>query len=87
MASVLNCVKGLKERPQHCVFCEGEMTQPVIWSLVLKIQNEQGFDTMLVRSFCSLKCREMYRSRIKEHIRESEMFKLSEFETMMRQKT
>jgi hypothetical protein len=84
MASVLNCVEGLKKRPLHCIYCEGDIDGTINWALVLKIQNEQGFDTMLVRNFCSEKCRELYRKRIKEQLRESDMFGLSEFETVMR---
>ena len=84
MASAMDCIASKKRDPAKCVYCEADIAPPIIWSLVLKIQNEQGFDTMLVRNFCSEKCRELYRKRIREQIQESPMFGLSEFETILR---
>lgn len=69
----------------NCVYCEKELkTGAAVFGLVLFIQNDAGFDTMVVRRFCSFTCKTKYRDRIEREIEQSPRFKLGEFETEMK---
>lgn len=70
---------------ETCVYCEKELqTGAPVFGLVLFIQNDAGFDTMVVRRFCSFTCKMGYRDRIEQEIEQSPRFRLGEFETKMR---
>ena len=68
-----------------CVYCEKELkTEEPIFGLALFIQNDAGFDTILIRKFCSFACKMNYRERIEQEIEQSPKFRLGEFETKTR---
>jgi hypothetical protein len=68
-----------------CVYCEKELRDgEPIFGLVLFIQNDAGFDTMVIRKFCSFTCKMNYRERIEKEIQQSPRFRLGEFETEMK---
>jgi hypothetical protein len=70
-----------------CVYCEKELgPEQIIFGLVLFIQNDAGFDTMVVKKFCSFSCKMKYRERIEQETKQSPRFRLGEFETKMREK-
>lgn len=72
---------------EKCVYCEKELKDgEPIFGLVLFIQNDAGFDTIVIRKFCSFTCKMNYRERIEQEIAQSPRFRLGEFETILREK-
>jgi hypothetical protein len=68
-----------------CAYCEKKLkAEETIFGLVLFIQNDAGFDTMVVKKFCSFSCKMKYRERIEQEIKQSPRFRLGEFETKMK---
>ena len=86
MASVLNCIESTRKPAPCCTLCEKELrpNEPV-FGITLFIQNDAGFDTMIVRRFCSFACKMNYRERVEQEIELSPRFRLGEFETKIKE--
>lgn len=72
-------------RKTQCVYCEKELKEnDQVFGITLFIRNDAGFDTMVVRRFCSFACKMKYRERIEKEVQQSPRFRLGEFETTIR---
>jgi len=86
MATAMDCVANSKPKAT-CVYCEKELRAgDPVFGLALFIQNDAGFDTVLIRKFCSFMCKTNYRERIEQEIELSPRFRLGEFETKMKRR-
>lgn len=84
MATAMDCITNTKPK-MTCAYCEKGLKQgESVFGLALFIQNDAGFDTIVIRKFCSFTCKTKYRERIEQEIEQSPRFRLGEFETKMR---
>jgi len=70
-----------------CVYCEKELKKgEPVFGLTLSIQADAGFDTIIVKRFCSFACKMNYKERVEQEIQQSPKFNLGEFETKIKGK-